>query len=246
METINGEWYMKGCAPEDPGRLCRVEDAATLIEHMGFLPLFANEVPGFSLEEHSLAADWWSGDPTRDPWEWRQILCRMPGIVYGKFFEKKAGFISARWFPVFANHRRDGYDFDTRIDEGLASHRAVKLMAPFLTEGGPNDTALLSAVLKAQAGFGKGGEKNFEGILTELQMQSYLILGDFRQRLNRRGEPYGWHLALVQTPEAKLGCEAVRSAYSEDPAHALERMTKQLLLHFPAETAPQLRRLLSR
>ena len=34
---------------------------------------------------------------------------------------------------------------------------------------------------------GKGGEKNFSGILTELQMQTYLIMSDFRQRARTIG-----------------------------------------------------------
>ena len=51
-----------------------------------------------------------------------------------------------------------------------------------------NDEAIgneiMSNALKEKAGFGKeGGEKNFEGVLTELQMQTYLIVSDFRQRM---------------------------------------------------------------
>ena len=41
----------------------------------------------------------------------RAIIARRHDIVYGKFFDKKAGFISKKWLPVFANYRRDGYDF---------------------------------------------------------------------------------------------------------------------------------------
>ena len=233
VETINGEWYMKGCGREDPRRLRTLEEAARRIREVGFLPLFSNELPGFSIEEQTWAGDWWTDDPARDPWDWRQALSRMPGIVYGKFFEGRAGFVSAPCFPDFANLRRQGYDFDTLRDEGLASHRAQKLMAPFLTDGEANDAAFLSAVLKQEAGFGKGGEKNFEGVLTDLQMKTYLIIGDFRQRLNRRGAPYGWHLALIQTPEAKLGYEALSAAYARTPEESRARLLRQALTHFP-------------
>lgn len=37
----------------------------------GFLPLFKNGIPGFSLEERTVPDYWWSGDEERDPWEWR-------------------------------------------------------------------------------------------------------------------------------------------------------------------------------
>ena len=244
METINGEWYMKGCARDDPNRLHTVEEAAALIRRLGFLPLFSNEVPGFSVEERSFAADWWTDDPARDPWAWRQILSRRPDVLYGKFFERRAGFISAEWFPVFANLRRNGYDFDARIDEGLAPHRAKKLMEPFLTDGLPNDTALHSFALKALAGFGKGGEKNFEGVLTELEMQSYLIIGDFRQRLNKQGRPYGWHIAVIQTPEAKLGYAALSAAYREAPERSRGRILAQLRGAFPEAEEEKLLRLI--
>ncbi len=244
METINGEWYMKGCAAHDPNRLRTVEDAAALIREIGFLPLFSNDIPGFSVEERTWAGDWWTDDPARDPWAWRQILSRQPDLVYGKFFDRRAGFISAEWFPVFANYRRNGYDFDTLIDEGLAPHRAQKLMQPFLTDGMPNDASLHSFRLKELAGFGKGGEKNFEGVLTDLQMQSYLCIADFRQRLNKAGQPYGWHIAVITTPEAKLGYEAVTAAYGEAPAESLARLEARCLECFPQASRDAVRRLL--
>ena len=244
METINGEWYMKGCAASDLKRLRTAEDAAEWIREIGFLPLFSNEIAGFSIEERTFAGDWWTDDVSCDPWAWRQVLSRVPDILYGKFFGRRAGFISSEWFPAFANWRRDGYDFDTLIDEGLAPHREQKLMQPFLTDGMPNEAALLSAVLKQQAGFGKDGEKNFEGVLTDLQMKSYLIIGDFQQRVNKRGEPYGWHIARMQTPEAKLGYDTVTLAYSEDPQASKQRIYSQIRSFFPDAADAQLRKAL--
>ena len=244
METINGEWIMKGCAPDDPRRLRTAADAARLIREIGILPLFSNEIAGFSVEERTTAGSWWDGDEASDPWEWRQALSREEDILYGKFYDRKACFVSAEWFPVLANWRRRGYDFDALFDEGRAPFRARKLMEPFLTEGMPNDAALLSSVLKEQAGFGKGGEKNFEGVLTDLQMQTYLIVGDFRQRLNKLGKPYGWHLSVVQTPEARLGYDAFAAAYRETPADAGRRLEKQLRRFFPGVTDAQLRTVL--
>ena len=59
-----------------------------------------------------------------------------------------------------------------------------------INEAGGNE--IMSNELKEKAGFNKeGGEKNFEGVLTELQMQTYLIVSDFRQRKNKNGEDFG-------------------------------------------------------
>jgi len=52
------------------------------------------------------------------------------------------------------------------------------------------------------AGFGKGGEKNFEGTVTGLQMGGYLPIRDFRQRLNKKGQPCGWPISVYATPES--------------------------------------------
>lgn len=49
---------------------------------------------------------------------------------------------------------------------------------------------------KRLAGFGKEGEKNFEGTVTDLQMDGYLLIRDFRQRLNKKGQPTGGHQYL--------------------------------------------------
>lgn len=35
--------------------------------------------------------------------------------------------MSREWIPDFANFRRDGYDFDARWDDGLASYKDKEL-----------------------------------------------------------------------------------------------------------------------
>ena len=51
METIAGEWIMKGCRRTDPECLHSPEDLLALIQQVGFLPLFSGDIPGFSVEE---------------------------------------------------------------------------------------------------------------------------------------------------------------------------------------------------
>ena len=64
-----------------------------------------------------MAEYWWSDDPVRDLWRWRIAIAKKHDILYGKFFAKKAGFISKKWLLVFANYRRDGYDFDALFED---------------------------------------------------------------------------------------------------------------------------------
>ena len=113
MGNESGEWIMHGMKWDNPDCIHSVDEAIKYINEFGFLPLFKNDIDGFSLEERTVPEYWWSDDPEIDPWMWRAIIARRHDIVYGKFFDKKAGFISKKWLPVFANYRRDGYDYVT-------------------------------------------------------------------------------------------------------------------------------------
>ena len=83
------------------------------------------------------------------------------------------------------------------------------------------------------AGFGKGGEKNFEGTVTDLQMGGYLIIRDFRRRVNKKGFPYGGHISVYSTPEALWGYDHVSSAYSVAPAESKALIDEQIRKKLP-------------
>lgn len=235
MANENGEWIMHGMAWDDPNRICSWHELVDWINKIGFIPLFRNEIPGFSVEEHTSDLFWWTDDPAQDPWKWRELIARSGEIAYGKFFNKKAGFISKDWFPHFANHRRDGYDFDSRWDEELVSMRCKKIMDQFTKHD-----EHYSNELKQLAGFGKGGEKNFDGTVTDLQMQTYLIIRDFRRRLNKKGVEYGWPISVYTTPESLWGYDHVTSAYSIAPSESKSLLLEQIRKHFPAASTDDL------
>ena len=218
MIVENGQWIMKGASPRSRGLLHNCEEMIGYVDKVGFLPLFSNDVEGFSVEEHADARYWWSGDPERDPWEWRVQAAQSGKVCYGKFFAGKAGFISLSWLGCFANFRRDGYDFDSLYEEGLAKAREKRIMELF-------DSAerLYSYELKAMGGFGKGGLKNFSGIVTELQHKLYLTVTDFRCRRNKRGEEYGMPVAQYAPPEKIWGYEAVSAEYGSEPERSAEK-----------------------
>ena len=238
MGNENGTWIMRGVPADDPGCLHTADELIAYIDEVGFLPLFANGVPGFSVEEHTEVGYWWGGDPKHDPWEWRAILARSGRVAYGKFFDNKAGFISREWLPYFANHRRDGYDFDSLWDDEKATFRQKRIMDQF----GP-DTELFSNELKLKAGYGKGGEPNFEGMVTGLQMDLYLCVRDFRQRLNKQGQPYGWAIAVYCMPEHLFGYDLMSAAYGEAPSVSRERILEHMRRLYPGVTDAQLEKL---
>lgn len=188
------------------------EELTALIGKIGFIPLFKSAIPGFSVEDITDADCWFSDDAEHDPWDWRRRIAGERNIAYAKLFQKKAGFISKAWYPKFANFRRDGYDFDSLFEEGLAPRRNSAVMRLF-----EQGAELPSYEIKRIAGFGKDGEKGFEGTLTALQMQTYLTVVGFAQKRNKAGEPYGWSTGIYSAPESLFGEEFVRSEYKKDP-----------------------------
>lgn len=239
MANESGEWIMQGMDWDDPYRIRSWQELINWINEVGFLPLFKNEIDGFSAEEHVSPLFWWTGDPEQDPWIWRELIARSGQVAYGKFFNKKAGFISKEWFPYFANYRRDGYDFDARWDDELASLRSKKLMDPFEVH-----EELPSHELKKLAGYGKDGEKNFDGEVCALQMQTYLVIKEFRRKKNKRGEEYGMAASVYCKPEQLWGRERIVSAYDEESAVSGERIFAQIKKHFPNASEEQIRRVL--
>ncbi len=235
-------WVMQGLDHDDPACIHTVEELEDYIVETGFLPLFRCEIPGFSVEEHTASDGWWTDDPLRDPWEWRKILAGRGRVAYGKFFDRKAGFISKEWFPAFANYRRDGYDFDARWDDELASMRSKKIMDLFLEDGA--DREMFSFEVKQQAGYGKTGEKNFEGEMTNLQMQTYLCIQDFRKRKNKKGGEYGWGIAVYCTPEHLWGRDLVTGLYREDPEDSAKRIFERIRELYPDVSDRQARKVL--
>ena len=228
MYERDGIFIMEGLDNNDPKRIKTVEELNEYVETVGFLPLFRSHVDGFSLEELTACSAWWS-EKEEDPWEWRKIVAGEGKIVYGKFFGQKAGFISKEWFPYFAAYRRDGYDFDTLYELGMASRKS-KLLMDVLDADGETPSYLL----KEKAGFGKNGEKGYEGAITRLMMETYAVICGFSQKVNKAGEPYGWSVASYCTAEQRFGRDLVRSCYHLSKEEALEKIMEQMHRLYPS------------
>ena len=71
----------------------------------------------------------------------------------------------------------------TLYEDGKMKHRNRQIMDAFETDDRLQGLEILSCDLKKKAAV----EKGFEGSVTELQMQTFLIVSDFRQRRNRLG-----------------------------------------------------------
>ena len=198
------------------------QDLMDAVETFGFVPLFRNSIPGFSVEEH-VSPEVWFSDEQDGVWEWKGPVIQETGCAYGKFFEHKAVFVSRDWFPDLANYRRDGYDFDARCDEGLAPF-ADKQLFDLLEPRAP----MLSRELKRLGEYGKDGRKGFDTSITRLQEQCYVLISDFVYQRDKYGRPYGWGVAEYSTPERFLGETFTESVYQREPEESRARVLEQL------------------
>lgn len=215
------------------------DELADAVTQIGFLPLMPCGIAGFSVYEHTDETAWFSGDAARCPWEWRYRLAEDDRLAYGKLFGGKAGYCARELLPVLANYRRDGYDFDALYEDGKASRASLELMR--CMEGGGR---LASWELRERAGFGRGGMKGFDGALTRLQMQCYLVVCGFARKRNRAGEEYGWPTSVFTTPEARWGGDFVRSAYAESPQASFETLCARCADWAPDASTAAIRKLL--
>jgi hypothetical protein len=209
-------------------------DLTEAVRTFGIVPLFRNSVPGFSVEEHVAPSAWFASE--EGVWEWKGPVIRESGCAYGKFFEHKAAFVSAQWFPDLANARRDGYDFDARFDDGLASY-ADQYLYNLVSETAP----VLTGTLKETGGYGKGGKKGFDTHLNRLQFQCYVVIRDFFYPRDKNGNPYGWGIAEYTTPEKEFGAAFTERVYLREPAESRERLLAHLKSLLPGADEGKLR-----
>ncbi|MBO4846922.1 MAG: hypothetical protein J5525_11500 [Lachnospiraceae bacterium] len=213
----------------DDFKIGSMNELMEVIDELGFVPFFINEIEGFSIEDHIAPGCWYNdGDNGFWPaWEWKGPVINKMKCAYGKFFRNKAMYVSPKWFPDFANYRRDGYDFDARFDDGLASIHDKELFE-LLDANAP----IMSKQLKLTGHYGKNGKKGFDTMITRLQKQCYVVISDFRYSVDKYGNRYGWGVAEYSTPEKFLGkkfCDAVYKRTPEESYARIARHFKKIL-----------------
>ena len=187
------------------------------VRRYGILPFFANRVPGWSLEERIDPGKWFTDDD--GPWEWKGPLAYGKACVYGKFIRNKAAFVNPEWVAQLANYRRDGLSFEERAEAGLAPHKDRLLMAYVAARPGE-----LSKYARRECGFSQG----YDGVLTRLQMQTYLIDQDFRYSVDKYGRPYGWGNAALIRAEDWLGEDFLAEVEDLEPEASFELIVDHL------------------
>ena len=206
------------------------------IQQVGFLPLLDSGIAGYSADEavdpdcrYVLLDD---GSWDWPLWDWKGPIVTESDCVYGKFFNKKAGFVSRSWWPDLYNWRRHSHPAPSpgSIEETI-------LMT--LREHG----SMITRDLRRACGFTEPKMRSrFDGYVTRLQMACRIVTEDFVYPQDKHGKRYGWGWALLSTPEQLLGKEACHC--DRTPEESLERMLTHLSHILPRATEKQLENLL--
>ena len=138
MQEVNGKWTIFGTTADDPKCIHNVDELVERIDKVGFMPLFSNDIPGFSVEEYTISEDWWCNDPKRDPWLWREIVAERQAAVYSKF---TASFFRKKWVL----YRRNGFRLlqmqgvaDMIMSEGVMRRNRMSPIEEFMAKYAAN------------------------------------------------------------------------------------------------------------
>ena len=216
-----------------------IYNAAQLIERIqqvGFLPLLDSGIPGYSAEE--MVADdcryvvFSDGGWDWPLWKWKGPIVTDGNCVYGKFFNKKAGFVSREWWSDLCNYRRHQYPAPVAgsIEETILA---------ILNEHG----SLITRQLRSLCGFtGPKMRSRFDAIITRMQMGCYIVTEDFVYPIDKHGHEYGWGWSLLTTPEQLYGAAACQC--SRSPEESFQRMLTHMQTILPQAGEKALRRIL--
>ncbi len=231
-----------------------------LIRKIGFLPLLNSGITGFSAEdmvdEDCKYVTFPEGGWDWPLWKWKgEIVTEMP-CMYGKFFNKKAGFISREWWPDFCNYRRSKHPRPT--DDSIEGAILYTLQS---------SGSLTTRELRAACGFGsnrymkkeqrkacfdnalqekqptvKGLRGKFDSYLTQLEMATYIVTEDFIYPRDRHNREYGWGWSLLNTPEELYGKDACQC--ERTPEESCQRIFEHLKGILPDASDKQIRKMI--
>ena len=207
-----------------------------LIQEIGFLPLLNSGIEGYSAEElvdeecrYVVFPD---GGWDWALWKWKGTVVTEGNCVYGKFFNKKAGFISKEWWADFYNYRRS----KNPVPEEGTIEGAI--LSTLLDHG-----SLITRELRNLCGFtGTKMRSKFDSYITRLQMGCHIVTEDFIYPHDKHNREYGWGWSLLTAPEdlyGKSSCQCSRT-----PEESYQRLFDHFHTLLPQATAKQIEKLI--
>ena len=216
-----------------------IDSAAQLIDYIGkvgFLPLLNSGIIGYSAEDivdedcrYVVFAD---GGWDWPLWKWKGPIVNEGSCAYGKFFNKKAGFVSLEWWADLYNYRRSA-------SPDIAPDSVEDIIIGTLRERG----CMITRELRKACGFTEPKMRSiFDSYVTKLQMSCRIVTQDFVYPRDKKGHEYGWGWALLTTPEALYGRD--KCLCDRAPMESYKRMVRHLAENLPQADERQICRLI--
>ena len=231
------------------------EDIEKQIKEWGFLPFFADSIPGFSLEEMTPPELWFPEDDLSDMgvWDYKTDIILEADCAYGKFYKKKACFISMDWFPDFVNYRRSRYVLtpdEQSILNVLAEHHSLlskelKRLSGYIPKKTPRISNPINRLILEETKFphrkAKTDKESFDTAITRLQMAGYIVSAAFEYNYDKQGKRYGWGVARYCTPEDFFGEDRINVKYDAQTSYEkLYSHLREILPHAQEEQIKQI------
>lgn len=212
------------------------QEFVSKVEDIGFMTLSTNNIGFTNLADLTTEDQWHTGLPS-DPWRWRVRIEDDHKAAYGKLFDKKPGFISLEWYPVFLAARRKGRSFAEVYSEGLLSNHSKQIYELFKYH-----KSLAVHEIKAMCGFTKESNTKYENAMTELQMWMFITVNGTKQKISAKGDPYGWPSTAYSTVETWAGEKLIEEAKRMNPKDALDEIIMRVQDIVPQAEMSKIRR----
>lgn len=226
-----------------------MKDMEDRINALGFLPMFTCGIKGYSVYEAT--PNFWRDED--GPWEWKGPIIRDGGVAYGKFFNKKAVWISREWLPDFINLRKtkdygineDIMALDDLVLQTIHANGAVtaKEISNLLgLSNKPRKRRAWDLVDDTNYIASPSDKKiSLDPSLTRLMMKGHVVIADFIHKVDKKGNAYGWGIAKYSTPEYLFG----KICADCTPKDSFDKVYEHLKKAVPIANKKQLLKLLS-
>ncbi|HKZ44969.1 MAG TPA: hypothetical protein VJZ78_08030 [Anaerolineales bacterium] len=157
------------------------------VETLGFMA-FSSFLPGLpSLADETPENLWHTGLDT-DPWRWKDRAAEEKRLAYGCILGGQKGFVTQRMYPLFYAAFHPSEPMPDRWKSGLVTKVSWQIWQLFEESGMLN----ISQVRK-HLGVSRGkGSSAADAAIQKLQQEYYITMDGSEQKINAKGEPYGW------------------------------------------------------
>jgi hypothetical protein len=178
-------------------KLLTYGDFIERVNELGFMA-FSNLLDGFpSLTEETPERNWHTGNHDTDPWCWKDRAAEEKKLAFGCILGGNKGFVSERVYPLFLAAMRPRRTMQERRSDGLVSQAEWELWKLF-----EEKRELDTGDIRRQMGVTKKkGGSRVEAAARQLQQEYYITVAGSRQKLDRAGQPYGWHINVYNRVE---------------------------------------------